>query len=81
MIQHSEMSGSDLHYKIFQQSIRFGLNFKLKIFRTLSCASGKKIKRENRTLFSSANEAIKKGVCSCGHCMKVEYQKWKNGFI
>jgi len=81
MILHSEISDSDLHYKLKQQEIRFGGNLKLKIYGTLSCASGKKMKRENRAFFSSENEAIKNSFRPCGHCMKEKYQKWKNGFI
>lgn len=81
MIRHDEISGSDLHYKLKQHEICFGGNLKLKIYGILSCASGKKLKRENRIFFSSENEAIKKGFRPCGHCMKEKYQKWKNGFI
>jgi methylphosphotriester-DNA--protein-cysteine methyltransferase len=69
------------HNKIKQRKIRFGGNLKLKIYGTLSCASGKRMKRENRVFFLSENEAIEKGFRPCGYCMKEKYQKWKNGFI
>ncbi|MBS1949653.1 MAG: metal-binding protein [Bacteroidetes bacterium] len=81
MIRHSEISNSDLRFKIKQQEICFGGNLKLKIYGTLSCGSGKKMKRENRIFFSSENEAVENGFRPCGHCMKEKYQKWKNGFI
>jgi len=81
MIRHSGIADSDLHGKLKQQEIRFGGNRKLKIYGTLSCASGKKMKRENRVFFSSEKEAIGNGFRPCGHCMKEKYQKWKNGFI
>ena len=81
MIRHSEISDSDLHYKLKQKEIRFGGNLKLKIYGTLSCTSGKKMKRENRVFFSSENDAIENSFRPCGHCMKEKYQKWKNGFI
>jgi len=81
MIRQSEISDSDLRSKIKQQKIHFGGNCKLKIYGTLSCASGKKMKRENRVFFSSESEAIENGFRPCGHCMKEKYQKWKNGFI
>lgn len=81
MIRHSEISDSDLRSKIKQQKIHFGGNRKLKIYGTLSCVSGKKMKRENRVFFSSESETIENGFRPCGHCMKEKYQKWKNGFI
>ena len=67
--------------KIKQRKIRFGGNLKLKIYGTLSCALGKRMRRENRVFFLSENEAIENGFRPCGHCMKEKYQKWKNGFI
>lgn len=81
MIRHSKIPDSDLHLKLKQQEIRFGGHLKLKIYGTLSCATGKKMKRENRVFFSSENEAIEHGFRPCGHCMKEKYKKWKNGFI
>lgn len=81
MIQHNEISDTDLRSKIKQQKIRFGGNRKLKIYGTLSCASGKRMKRENRVFFSSEQEAQQNNYRPCGHCMKTEYKKWKNGFI
>ncbi len=81
MIRHNEISDSNLSSKIKQQEVRFGGNQKLKIYGTLSCKSGKKMKRENRVFFSLEKEAIANGFRPCGHCMKVAYKKWKNGFI
>ena len=81
MIQHSDISDSDFRSKIRKEEIRFGGNRKLKIYGTLSCASGKRMKRENRVFFTSEQEAQQNNYRPCGHCMKVEYKKWKNGFI
>jgi len=36
---------------------------------------------ENRIFFSSEREAQQDNCRACGHCMKGEYKKWKNGFI
>ena len=60
--------------------IVLGGNKQLKIYGTLSCKSGKRMKTENRVFFSSEKEAIGQGYRPCGHCMKSEYQKWKDGF-
>lgn len=81
MIWHSAISDPDLRSKIRKNEIRFGGNRKLKIYGTLSCPRGKKMKRENRVFFSSESEAMENGFRPCGHCMKAAYKKWKNGFI
>lgn len=81
MIRHSEISDSDLQSKIKQQKIGLGGNIKLKIYGTLSCTSGKRMKRENRVFFMTEKEAIENDFRPCGHCMKTEYKKWKNGLI
>jgi methylphosphotriester-DNA--protein-cysteine methyltransferase len=81
MLQHSEISDQTLRSKIKHQHICFGGNRTLKIYGTLSCTSGKKMKRENRVFFSSEKEAIGNGYRPCGHCMSANYIKWKNGLI
>lgn len=81
MIRHSDISVNELRNQIKQQKIHFGGNRKLKIYGTLSCASGKRMKRENRVFFSSEQEAQQNNYRPCGHCMKDEYKKWKSGFI
>lgn len=81
MIQHLELSDTDLKKNIRRQKICFGGNRKLKIYGTLKCASGKRMKRENRVFFSSEKEAKNNGYRPCGHCMKKDYLNWKNGFI
>lgn len=39
------------------------------------------MKRENRVFFLSEQEAQQNNYRPCGHCMKTEYKKWKDGFI
>ena len=81
MIRHVEISNRDLKAMIKHQEICFGGNQKLKIFGTLHCMSGKRMKRENRVFFVSKTEAMGNGYRPCGHCLKERYQKWKNGLI
>ena len=81
MINHQKITDSELLRKIKKGEICFGGNQKLKIYGTLQCASGKRMKRKNRVFFSSENEARNNGFRPCGHCMKSEYLKWKNGLI
>ena len=77
MVRHSEISIEELRRKIRQNEICFGGNKKLKIYGTLQCKSGKRMKKENRVFFGSENEAIKEGLRPCGHCMKDKYEAWK----
>ena len=81
MIKHVDIPVVDLRKLVKQKEINFGGNIKLKIFGTLQCASGKRMKRVNRVFFASVEEAVELGFRPCGHCMKTEYKKWKNGTI
>lgn len=81
MIKHFEITDSELRNKIKNAEICFGGNQKLKIYGTLKCSSGKRMKRENRVFFSTEIEAKENDFRPCGHCMKIEYQNWKNGLI
>lgn len=70
-----------LRKQIRNQEICLGGNFRLKIYGTLNCGSGKRMKAENRVFFSSEEEAIANAFRPCGNCMKNAYKKWKNGFV
>lgn len=77
MIKHTQISDAGLRKMIHQNEIHLGGNERLKIYGTLHCPSGKRMKRENRVFFASEQEAITLGYRPCGHCMKGAYQKWK----
>ena len=81
MIQHISIIDADIRSKIRHKEICFGGNRKLKIYGSLHCSSGKRMKTENRVFFVSEKEAVKNGFSPCGHCMKMAYQKWRNGSI
>ena len=81
MLHHKDISDKNLRKQIRKNEICFGGNEKLKIYGTLSCKSGKRMKKENRVFFISEKEALDKGYRPCGHCMKSEYQKWKDGAV
>ncbi|HLK27976.1 MAG TPA: Ada metal-binding domain-containing protein [Puia sp.] len=84
MILHKNIGNNDVERKrklkmmIHSNEIVFGGNVKLKIYGTLNCASGKKIKMENRIFFASEEEAIALGYRPCGHCLNNKYRCWKN---
>jgi methylphosphotriester-DNA--protein-cysteine methyltransferase len=52
-------------------------NQRLKIYGTLACSSGKRMKKENRIFFKSEEEAIQAGYRPCGHCLNEKYLVWK----
>ncbi len=81
MIKHSEINDEELRKLIRQNKILLGGNERLKIYGTLKCESGKRIKKENRVFFISEREAVKQGYRPCGHCMKNKYQHWKKRII
>ncbi|TDQ08884.1 Ada metal-binding domain-containing protein [Pedobacter metabolipauper] len=81
MILHIEISNADLRNKLKEKTIRFGGNCKLKIYGTLQCKSGKRMKRENRVFFQSEEDALLNSYRPCGSCMSSEYKKWKDGII
>jgi methylphosphotriester-DNA--protein-cysteine methyltransferase len=83
MISHLELGDTDfkklrqLKRLIDDGNVRFAGNIKLRIYGTVSCSSGKRMKIENRVFFKSSEEAIKDGYRPCGHCMHREYLHWK----
>lgn len=78
MIAHIEITDAVLRTKILRKEIILGGNKKLKIYGTLQCNSGKRMKRENRVFFSSEEEALQNGFRPCGHCLMEKYKIWKN---
>jgi methylphosphotriester-DNA--protein-cysteine methyltransferase len=77
MIEHVSMSDSELRKQLRQKDLTFAGNKILKIYGSLHCRSGKRMKKENRLFFVSENEAVNGGFRPCGHCMKQKYQHWK----
>jgi methylphosphotriester-DNA--protein-cysteine methyltransferase len=77
MMAHTELDTTELQSKIGQKEIKFAGNLKLKIYGTLHCASGKRMKKENRVFFENEKEALSAGFRPCGHCLPSDYKKWK----
>ena len=76
MIKHLDLTGSELKEMILSGRIEFGGNAKLKIYGTVSCASGKRMKKQNRVFFSDEKEALTAGFRPCGHCLHEKYRCW-----
>jgi methylphosphotriester-DNA--protein-cysteine methyltransferase len=74
MIRHTDINSIELWQKIKSQDIAFGGNSRLKIYGTLKCISGKRMKKENRVFFACEKEALEHGYRPCGHCMRKSYR-------
>jgi methylphosphotriester-DNA--protein-cysteine methyltransferase len=81
MIAHLDIENPVLFQNLKAGKIKFAGNSGLKIYGTLHCTSGKRMKRKNRVFFASINEAISYNYRPCGHCMRLAYKHWKNGLI
>lgn len=77
MIAHEKLTKSGLVRLLKSKKIIFAGNKKLKIYGSLDCRSGKRMKKVNRVFFRSQKEATDLGYRPCGHCMKVLYKLWK----
>ena len=77
MIPHHSLTAHTLYRMLKQRQIRFAGHKKLKIYGTLQCRSGKRMKKENRVFFNFEEQAQAAGYRPCGHCMPIAYQKWK----
>jgi len=81
MIKHKDLDKKSLASLIRSKNIQVGANINLKIYGTLDCKSGKRMKPKNRMFFKTDLEAKEHGFRPCGHCMRSEYLKWKHGLI
>jgi methylphosphotriester-DNA--protein-cysteine methyltransferase len=74
MISHSTISANFLRGQIKIGKIRLAGNKKLKIYGTLHCKSGKRMKKENRVFFKDEKEAIDYGYRPCARCLNKKYR-------
>lgn len=79
MHRHIDLSTTVVHPLIRSGQVKLAGNIKLKIYGTLRCHSGKKMKQVNRMFFRDEEEAVMSGYRPCGHCQIKEYGIWKAG--
>jgi methylphosphotriester-DNA--protein-cysteine methyltransferase len=77
MISHIDLEQSKLVALLKSCQLNVGGNSKLKIYGTLSCKSGKRMKKSNRVFFIDEAEAVSLGYRPCGHCMPNQHKIWK----
>jgi methylphosphotriester-DNA--protein-cysteine methyltransferase len=71
MIRHDDLTKSELLMLIQQGAITLAGNRRLKIYGKLTCASGRRMKKENRVFFKNTAEALENGFRPCGNCMRI----------
>ena len=77
MIRHDALDDDDLRRLLAAGQIRFGGNRRLRIYGRLDCASGKRMKREQRVFFGDEAAARSAGFRPCGHCLRDAYRRWR----
>ncbi len=77
MLLHNTLTSTTLKSLLRKGLIVFGGNRRLKIYGTLRCKSGRRMKMANRVFFATEQEAVEAGYRPCGHCMKNAYTQWK----
>jgi methylphosphotriester-DNA--protein-cysteine methyltransferase len=83
MISHIDLAKTPfarfraLQSLILKGEITLGGYKKTKVYGTLSCKSGKRMKAENRVFFKDEQEALQAGYRPCGHCMSEKFKQWK----
>ncbi len=81
MFNHIELGNTafsrmrKLKMLIMHGKVVLGGNSRLKIYGTLSCKSGRRMKTDNRVFFSSEEEAIVLGYRACGNCLRDKYRQ------
>jgi methylphosphotriester-DNA--protein-cysteine methyltransferase len=83
MIAHLELGDTAfkrmrlLKMLIDKGEVQLAGNSKLRIYGTLRCVSGRRMKMDNRVFFGSEAEAKGLGYRPCGHCMREAYLEWR----
>ena len=70
MWSHETLTATELKHLVKGKKILFAGNKNLKVYGTLHCGSGKRMKRSNRVFFENEKEAITLGYRPCGNCMR-----------
>jgi methylphosphotriester-DNA--protein-cysteine methyltransferase len=78
MMYRHEVITADLGKLIRLKEIQFGGNSRLKIYGLLTCASGQRMKKQNRVFFKTEEDALRLGFRPCGQCLKEQYNRWKS---
>lgn len=67
---HESLTPAEFKRLVKVKKILFAGNKNLKVYGTLHCGSGKRMKRSNRVFFENEKEAIALGYRPCGNCLR-----------
>lgn len=62
---------------IKSSQITIGGHYKAKIYGTLNCSRGRRMKVDHRVFFTDKEEALSAGFRPCGYCLREQYRVWK----
>jgi methylphosphotriester-DNA--protein-cysteine methyltransferase len=71
---HVHLSDREVFRLIKEKTVVWAGNRTLKIYGTLRCSSGKRMKKQNRVFFQSEEEALAAGYRACKHCLRNREQ-------
>jgi methylphosphotriester-DNA--protein-cysteine methyltransferase len=77
MFRHRDLTDAQLFRLLRAGETACGGNARLGIYGRLDCASGRRMRREQRVFFASVAEARERGYRPCGTCLRPEYRLWK----
>ncbi|MFN8349657.1 MAG: Ada metal-binding domain-containing protein [Spirosomataceae bacterium] len=77
MVHHLDLTSEEVKKYLKNGALKLGGNRPLRIYGTLHCKAGKRMKIENRVFFGFEEEAILAGFRPCGQCMREKYKAWK----
>lgn len=77
MHRHQNHSPAEVRHLIRNGKIAIAGNLPARIYGTLNCSSGKRMKKENRVFFETEEEAVLSNFRPCGHCLRSRYLQWK----
>ncbi len=70
MWSHESLTPTEFKHLVRVKKILFAGNKNLKVYGTLHCGSGKRMKKSNRVFFENEKEAIALGYRPCGNCLR-----------
>ncbi len=76
---HTDFSRSrQLALLVRSGAVTLGGYKKARIYGTLRCSAGQRMKTANRVFFKDEAEALAHGYRPCAACLPEKYRRWKN---
>ena len=79
MIPHAAIGPGELRALLRRGALTLAGHRGRRIYGRLDCASGRRMRREQRVFFADEAEALALGYRPCGHCLPSAYRAWRCG--